>query len=243
MTIIPAGHALIGSPADEPGHRSEEGPQTMVIFKKPFAVGRSEITFGEWFACVAQGGCGAYRPGDYGWGTGQHPVINVSWNDAKAYVEWLSRKTGASYRLLSESEWEYVARGCKSDCASTAFWFGNAITPERANYDWRYAYEGSPKAQALRRTVEADSGEINPFGLTNVHGNVREWVEDCWNPTLTGIPTDGAARRSGDCSSRVFRGGSWADEPKDIRSAARNWDLAGDRRAEIGFRVARSFGP
>ena len=243
MAVVPAGSGMIGSPADEPGRTPSEGPLVKVSFAQPFAVSRSEITFDEWFACVAEGGCGAFRPGDYGWGAGRHPVINVSWNDAKAYVEWLSRKTGATYRLLSEAEWEYAARGCSDRCAQTAFWFGNAISPEQANYDWRYSYEGSPKAQTLRKTVDATSGNMNAFGLLNVHGNVREWVEDCWNQTLAGLPSDGTARHSGDCQSRVVRGGSWADEPKELRSAARNWDVVGDRRAEIGFRVARTLSP
>ena len=163
MAVVPAGRALIGSPNDEPGHTSDEAPQREVVFKHSFAVGRTEVTFEEWFACVAEGGCRAYRPGDYGWGAGTRPVINVSWTDATAYSEWLSRKTGASYRLLSEAEWEYAARGRKSARPSTAFWFGNAIAPEQANYDWRYSYEGSPKAQALRQTIAADSGAANHF--------------------------------------------------------------------------------
>lgn len=243
MAVVPAGAGMIGSPADEPGRTPSEGPLTKVAFAQPFAVSRTEITFDEWFACVAEGGCGAFRPGDYGWGTGHRPVINVSWNDAKAYVDWLSRKTGATYRLLSESEWEYAARGCAERCGQTAFWFGNSITPDQANYDWRYSYEGSPKAQALRKTVDATTGSMNAFGLLNVHGNVREWVEDCWNETLAGLPADGTPRHSGDCRTRVVRGGSWADDPKDIRSAARTWDTANDRRAEIGFRVARTLSP
>lgn len=243
MAVVPAGSGMIGSPGDEPGRTPSEGPLVKVNFAQAFAVSRSEITFDEWFACVAEGGCGAFRPGDYGWGAGRRPVINVSWNDAKTYLEWLSRKTGATYRLLSEAEWEYAARGCAERCAQTAFWFGNSISPEQANYDWRYSYDGSPKAQALRKTVDATTGNMNAFGLLNVHGNVREWVEDCWNQTLAGLPSDGTARHSGDCQSRVVRGGSWADEPKELRSAARNWDTVGDRRAEIGFRVARTLSP
>jgi len=242
MAVVPAGHSMIGSPPDEPGRGADEGPQQSIDIREPFAVSRSEVTFEEWFACVAEGGCNAYRPGDYDWGTGTRPVINVSWQDAKAYVMWLARKTGAPYRLPAEAEWEYAARGCKTNCASLAFWFGNGITPDQANYDWRFSYEGSPKAQALRRTMPADTGIPNPFGLVHVNGNVREWVEDCWNQSLAGIASNGAARETGDCSARVVRGGSWSDPPNDLRTAKRGWEVVGERRAEIGFRVARSLG-
>ena len=242
MAVIPAAHAFIGSPTSELNHDASEEPQQEIVFRDPFAAGRSEVSFDEWLACVAEGGCNAYRPGDYGWGRDRKPVILVSWNDAKAYVEWLSRKTGARYRLLSEAEWEYAARGCASKaCSQMAFWFGDDITPDRANYDWRFSYGGSPKAQALRHTVAVDAGDANPFGLLNVHGNVSEWVEDCWNKSLAGLPADGGARTTGDCNSRVLRGGSWADEPKDVRSARRSWEVVGERRAQIGFRVARSL--
>ncbi|HEY6259816.1 MAG TPA: formylglycine-generating enzyme family protein [Xanthobacteraceae bacterium] len=240
MVTMPAGSFTMGSPASEPQRGADEGPQQEVVIARPFAVGRSEVSFEEWFACVAEGGCNAYRPGDYGWGTGKRPVINVSWTDAKAYVKWLSEKTGATYRLLSESEREYVTRGCTSPaCPSTPFWFGNDISPARANYDWRYSYAGSAKAQPRRQTVTTDASQANPFGLLHVHGNVREWVEDCWNPSLAGLPKDGAPRTSGDCSSHVVRGGAWSDEPRDLRSAKRSWEVVGERRAEIGFRVAR----
>jgi formylglycine-generating enzyme required for sulfatase activity len=103
------------------------------------------------------------------------------------------------------------------------------------------SYGRSPRAQALRHTVAVDAGDANPFGLFNVHGNVSEWVEDCWNESLAGLPKDGGARTTGDCTSRVLRGGSWADEPKDVRSAKRSWEVVGERRAQIGFRVARSL--
>jgi formylglycine-generating enzyme required for sulfatase activity/uncharacterized caspase-like protein len=242
MTTMPAGSFTMGSPAGEPQRSSDEGPQQQIVLRRPFAVGRSEVSFEEWSACVAEGGCNAYRPGDYGWGMGKRPVINVSWADAKAYVKWLSEKTGAPYRLLSESEREYVTRGCTSPaCPSTPFWFGKEISPARANYDWRYSYDGSAKAQPQRRTVATDASEANPFGLLHVHGNVREWVEDCWNPSLAGLPNDGAPRLTGDCSSHVVRGGAWSDEPKDLRSAKRSWEVVGERRAEIGFRVARTL--
>jgi formylglycine-generating enzyme required for sulfatase activity len=242
MVTAPAGTFVMGSPASEPAREADEGPQQQVVLGRMFAVGRSAVTFDEWNACVAEGGCNAYRPGDYGWGGGTRPVINVSWNDAQAYVKWLSAKTGAPYRLLSEAEREYVTRGCTSPaCPSTPFWFGAEISPDRANYDWRRSYNGSAKAQAARRTVATDASEPNPFGLFQVHGNVREWVEDCWNANLSGVPRDGTARTTGDCASHVVRGGSWADEPKDLRSAKRSWEVTTERRAEIGFRVARTL--
>jgi formylglycine-generating enzyme required for sulfatase activity/uncharacterized caspase-like protein len=242
MITMPAGSFTMGSPASELQRGSDEGPQQEVVIRRAFAVGRSQVSFEEWLACVAEGGCNAYRPGDYGWGFGKRPVINVSWTDAKAYVKWLSEKTGAPYRLLSESEREYVTRGCTSPaCPSTPFWFGKEISPARANYDWHYSYDGSAKAQPPRRTVATDASEANPFGLLHVHGNVWEWVEDCWNASLAGLPNDGAPRITGDCNSRVIRGGAWSDEPKDLRSAKRSWEVIGERRAEIGFRVARTL--
>jgi len=243
MAVVPRGSNLIGSPPEEIGRSSNEGPQQPVNFHLPLAVARSEISFEEYLACIAEGGCTPDRPGDYGWGYDKQPAMNLSWNDANRYVAWLSQKTKARYRLLSESEWEYAARGCAKVCDSMPFWFGNQISKDRANYDWRYAYLGSPKAQARRKTVPVDSGEANPFGLLNVHGNVREWVEDCWNESLAGLPRDGAARTSGDCNRRVVRGGSWNDEPKNLRSAARYGEVPTQRQAEIGFRVARELVP
>jgi len=242
MVTTPPGSFFMGSPAGEPGRQTNEGPQQQIVFAQKFAVGLSTVSFDEWNACVAEDGCNAYRPGDYGWGRGKRPVINVSWEDARAYVKWLSQKTGAHYRLLSEAEHEYATRGCTSPtCPSTPFWFGAQISPDRANYDWRYSYNGSPKADPPRRTVATDASVPNPFGLLQVHGNVREWVEDCWNEALTGIPRDGAARITGDCTTHVVRNGSWKDEPKDLRSAKRSWELANERQAEIGFRVARAL--
>jgi formylglycine-generating enzyme required for sulfatase activity len=243
MVTLPPGTFVMGSPATEPGHQANEGPQNQIEFAGAFAVGRQAVTFDEWNACVADGGCNGYRPADFGWGGGKQPVINVSWNDAQAYVAWLSKKTGAPYRLLSEAEREYATRACTStDCPSTPFWFGAEISPDRANYDWRRSYNGGAKApQAALRTVASDASEPNPFGLLQVHGNVREWVADCWNPSLSGQPPDGAARVKGDCKGRVLRGGSWKDEPRDLRSAKRTWEMADERQPEIGFRVARTL--
>jgi formylglycine-generating enzyme required for sulfatase activity len=240
MVAMPVGSFTMGSPANELRREAYEGPQRQIVIRQMFAVGRSEVSFDEWLACVADGGCNAYRPGDHGWGLGKRPVINVSWTDAKAYVKWLSQKTGAPYRLLSESEREYVTRGCTTpSCPSTPFWFGQEISPKRANYDWQSSYNGSARAAPQKRTVATDASEANPFGLLHVHGNVWEWVEDCWNRSLADVPNDGTPRITGDCSVRVIRGGAWSEEPQDLRSAKRSYELVGERTEKIGFRVAR----
>lgn len=242
MVVVPAGTAIIGSPSDEAQREPGEGPRQRIRIAKPFAVGTTAVSFAEWDACVAEGGCRHFIPTDMGWGRGDLPVIFVSWDDAKAYVKWLSDKTEQHYRLLSEAEWEYVARACRAAaCQDSTYWFGNAITPERANYDWRYSYSGSPKAQALRRTTPVGHFQSNPFGVHDITGNVDQWVEDCWNPNLADLPTDGSAQARGDCTSHVLRGGSWSDEPKDLRSAARKWDIATSCKPQYGFRVARDL--
>ena len=214
-----------------------------VELAKPFAVGRAAVTFDEWDACLAEGGCGNWRPGDYGFGRGGRPVIFVSWNDAQGYVDWLKRKTGQPYRLLSEAEWEYAARGCADlKCPYAPFWFG-AITPEAAVYDWRYSYQGSPKSAAALKTAPADGGKPNPFGLYNILGNVRQWTADCWNATPSSAPSNGAPVTSGDCTARATRGGSWDDKPAELRAAARSWESADERSPYVGFRVARPLAP
>jgi formylglycine-generating enzyme required for sulfatase activity len=243
MVVVPRGAALIGSPAHEAARMSQEPTPSEAVIPAPFAVGRYDVTFNEWDACVAEGGCSAWRPGDFNWGRGNQPVIFVSWKDAEAYVDWLAKKTGKPYRLLSETEWEYAARGCVTTaCPNQPFWFG-AIKPEIANYDSRYAYEGSPKGLARRRAVPVDQGAPNPFGLYNMLGNVRQWVEDCWSAAPGPPPPGGAARLDGDCSDRVTRGGSYDDKPQDLRAAARSWETIDARSQKIGFRIARAMDP
>ncbi len=244
MVVVPRGAATLGSPAGEPGRQSNELAPHGVTIGAPFAVGRYAVTFDEWDACVADGGCNGYKPDDNGFGRGKHPVIFVSWNDANAYVKWLKSKTGAPYRLLSEAEWEYAARGCTTaECPNTPFWFGD-ISPELANYDSRYSYEGSTKADRALETVPVDQGKPNPFGLINMLGNVQQWVEDCWNAQLDSVPADGSPVLTGDCSDRVIRGGSYSDKPDALRAASRAWDAADDRESpNVGFRVGRSLTP
>ena len=228
----------MGSPANEAGRFGDEGPQRAVAIGRAFGVGKYEVTFSEWDACVAGGGCNGYRPNDQGWGRGRQPVINVSWDDAKAYVAWLSRRTGQAYRLLSESEWEYVARAG----TTTPFHFGATITAQQANYDATRAYGNGPTGIYRQRTVAVGEFPANAFGIHDMHGNVWEWVEDCGHGDYTGGPTDGTAWvTTCTAASRVLRGGSWDLSPGFVRSAYRGRYSSGLRNVVIGFRVARTL--
>ena len=217
MVVVPSGSFTMGSPNNEEGRYDNEGPRHRVNIGYPLAVGVYEVTFSEWEACVADGGCGGYRPSDIGWGRGNRPVINVSWEDAQSYVRWLSQKTGHSYGLLSESEWEYVARAG----TTTPFHFGRTISTGQANYDGDYTYGSGRKGVYRGKTVSVGSFSPNAWGVHDMHGNVWEWVEDCWNDSYVGAPTDGSAWGSGDCVKRVLRGGSWFNGPRVLRSANR----------------------
>jgi formylglycine-generating enzyme required for sulfatase activity len=194
------------------------------------------VTFAEWDACVREGGC-SYRPNDQGWGRGDRPVINVSWDDAQQYIQWLSRKTGHEYRLPSEAEWEYAARAG----TATPFHFGRTISPSQANYDGNYTYGSGPKGVYRQQTVAVGSFPANAFGLHDVHGNVWERVEDCYNGSYAGAPTDGSAWTFGDCTRRVLRGGSWINSPGGVRSAYRGRDGSGFRKNKSGYRLAKTL--
>ncbi len=234
MVVVPAGSFTMGSPSSEAGRDGDEGPQRRVDIPSPFAVGMYEVTFAEWDACVSGEGCDGHHPDDEGWGRGGRPVIHVSWDDAQAYASWLSRETGEDYRLLSEAEWEYVARAG----TATRYWWGNGIGSNRANC--------ASCGAGYANTVPVGSFSANAFGLHDVHGNVYEWVEDCWHDSYVGAPRDGTAwfgGRGGDCSYRVLRGGSWSNNPRYLRSANRGRDGSGDRDDNDGFRVARKFTP
>jgi formylglycine-generating enzyme required for sulfatase activity len=225
MIVLPAGEFLMGSPESDSEAFSDEKPLHRVQIGYRLAVGRNPVTFEEWDAYVADDGAERY-PDDQGWGRGRRPVINVSWNDAKQYVAWLSRKTGRVYRLLSEAEWEYVARAG----TTTSRWWGNDITLPNANYDYTNA-----------KTTEVGSYPENPFKLYDILGNVWEWVEDCWNRDYHGAPEDGAVWITEDRGQRVLRGGAWDSSPKFVRSAYRNKNSADVRNNYFGLRVARTF--
>jgi formylglycine-generating enzyme required for sulfatase activity len=236
MVVVPAGSFMMGANSDQHG-RAEEDPQHNVTINRPFAVGKFAVTFAEWDTCVADGGCGGYKPSDQGWGRGDRPVIRVGWDDAKAYAAWLSKKTGKSYRLLSDAEREYVARAG----TTTPFWWGTTIGTDQANYAGIYTYEGGRKGEFRGKTVQVKSFQTNPWGLYQVHGNVWEWCEDVWHDNYNDAPTDGGAwSKDGDNSRRVLRGGSWFDYPGWLRAASRRGDQPVIRYSNVGFRLART---
>ena len=203
MVTVPAGTFIMGSPASEDDRQEDEGPRHVVTIEAPFAVGVYEVTFDEWEACRRGGGCPGDQPDDRYWGRGRRPVIDVNWNDAQAYVSWLSAQTGQRYRLLSEAEWEYVARSG----AETARYWG-----ESESGQCRYANGDDDDVSCTdgyEYTAPVGSFAPNAFGLYDVLGNVYEWTQDCSNGSYAGAPTNGSAWQSGDCGRRVLRGGSW----------------------------------
>jgi formylglycine-generating enzyme required for sulfatase activity len=228
MVVVPEGCYIMGS-----HENNDEKPVHQVTIAKPFAVSKFAVTFADWDACVAAGGC-KHKPEDQGWGRKTRPVINVSWNDAtKEYLPWLSRKTGKTYRLLTEAEWEYAARAG----TTTAYAWGDEVGRANANCigcdrQWGMSWHTEP----------VGSFRPNAFGLYDMHGNVWQWVEDCYHDTYQGAPTDGAAWVTcTDAGRRVARGGSWHDNAQLLRSAARSGWEADNRIYLMGFRLARSL--
>ena len=236
MVVIPSGTFRMGDIAG--GDIDDERPIHNVTIPNNFAVGRYEVTFAEWDACFADGGCGGYRPDDEGWGRGSMPAINVSWNDAQAYINWLSGKTGHTYRLLSEAEWEYAARAG----TPTINPWGNTASHDQMNYGADECCSGFAQGKdQWVNTSPVGSFDPNDFGLYDMIGNVWEWTQDCWNDSYTGAPSNGTAWADGDCNRRILRGGSWFGFPEVSRSADRNRYTVGRRDFSYGFRVARTL--
>jgi formylglycine-generating enzyme required for sulfatase activity len=223
MVIVPAGAFDMGSSTEY------ENPAHRVTIAKPFAIGRYEVTFDEWDRCVEEKGCKA-QPDDREWGRGDRPVINMSWLDAKAFVAWLSQKTGQTYRLPSEAEWEYAARAG----TNTPFWWGRDVGSRQANC--RECGTGSGQ-----QTSPVGSYKPNSFGLYDTAGNAAEWVEDCWNDSYRGAPKDGSAWSTGQCRLRVLRGGAYDSQAKAVRSTARFRYDTDVRYSANGFRVVREL--
>ena len=207
-----------------------EHPVHAVTISRPFALSKYEVTFDEydWFAAAT----GRSRPEDEGLGRGRRPVMNVSWDDAQAYVSWLSSETGVLYRLPTEAEWKYAARAG----TTTAYSWGNEIGSNRANCD------GCGSRWDDEMTAPVGSFGANAWGLHDMHGNVMEWVEDCPHESYAGAPADGSAWTAGGrCGARVMRDGSFFNVPWRIRAANRFWIPAGTRLSTYGFRVARTL--
>ena len=224
MVVIRPGSFDMGS-----GAFDMEKPVHRVTIAKPFAIGRREVTFDEWDRCVTAGVC-KYRPDDRGWGRGERPVINVSWDDAQVFVRWLSERTGRKYRLPSEAEWEYAARAG----TSTSYWWGRDVGGRHANC--RDCGSGT-----TLQTVPAGTFDANPFGLYDTAGNAAEWVEDCWNENYRGAPQDGSAWLTGQCRQRVLRGGSFDSQSRYLRSMSRFRYDVDVRYYANGFRVVREM--
>ena len=257
LVVVPAGTFLMGSPSYEMGRNENEGPVHRVTIDQAFAVGVYEVTVGEYGRFVEttgyEGGSGCHVWTGEKWEeesgrtwrdpgfrqTERDPVVCVSWQDAQAYAEWLSRQTGKAYRLLSEAEWEYVARAG----TTTARYWG-----EREAGQCRYANgagsrfnRGITCDDGYTRTAPVGSYAANEFGLYDMLGNVLEWVQDCWHESCAGAPSDGRAWESEGCSHRVWRSSAWINRPKGVRSARRLRGTTGHQGSDGGFRIARSL--
>ena len=226
MVLIPGGSFQMG---DLSGEGDDDEKPVHRVTVPAFRLGKHEVTFAQWDACVADGGCWGYRPDDEGWGRGNRPVMNVSWDDAQSFIRWLNGKTGGGYRLPAESEWEYAARAG----TSTKYHVGNSISSGQANFD----------ESGHGKTVPVGSYSANGWGLHDMHGNVYELVQDCWNDSYRGAPGDGSAWESGNCTRRVGRGGSWDGTARYLRSANRYWRPRSNRDSSQGFRLARDASP
>ena len=221
MVVIPAGTFRMGCVT---GRQCEDWETPVREVRVPsFEISRNEVTFAQWDVCVEYGAC-RWVP-DEGWGRDDRPVIGITWHDAQAYVSWLRRATGGAYRLPTEAEWEFAARAG----AETRTIWGNSVRRDQANWDGD-------------RTRPVGSFAPNGFGLNDMFGNVGEWVEDCWHDSFRGAPSDGSAWVDSECSSRVWRGGSWASrEARNLRAANR-WGRGPDRSyVYVGFRIARTL--
>lgn len=269
MIVVPAGRFTIGSPASEPGRGADEGPQTEIEISSPLAVSRHEVTRGQYEAFVRatrraiSGNCitdrrksGDWKPDpptnfrDPGYTqTDKHPVACVTWDDAKAYAGWLNSKTGATYRLLSEAEWEYLARAG----STTAYPWGEKaaggcafMNGTDATFRKKYSHLPYVKSEleacsdGVLNTAPVGSYRPNAFGIHDMIGNVGEWVEDCSAASYEGIDTK-ATPRTGDCAKHVVRGGSWGTIARQLRSAERLNYAPTDADDSIGIRVAREL--
>jgi formylglycine-generating enzyme required for sulfatase activity len=238
LAVINAGRFAMGAGSEGLEQQVSVTSTQAVEIAAPFAIGRHEITFDEWSQCVGDGGC-TNQPADENWGRGRRPVINVSFNDiTQQYLPWLSRKTGFTYRLPTEAEWEFAARGGAAAAAGQAYSFGNdgALLCQYGNSS-ELGGTGGTCSDGFANTAPAGSLKANVLGLFDMHGNVWEWMADCWQPQYSAK----AAKPTETCATRVLRGGSWASNAAALRSAARGWESQDKSKNSIGFRVARAL--
>ena len=242
MVVLPTGSFQMGSPATEIGRFRNEEPVHTVTISKRIAMGRYEVTFAE-YDRFADADSSRSRPADQGWGRGSQPVINVSQEDAQAYATWLSAQTGQRYRLPSESEWEYAARAG----TRTRYSWGDGINCGQARYGRRAGGDGGDGGECSKSqdgTSPVGSFAANAFGLFDMHGNVGEWMKDCYHSNYQGAPTDGSAWTNRCVStSVVVRGSSWVSSPRILRAAFRNWFAPSDRSIYNGFRLVQDLNP
>jgi len=239
MKNIRGGSFMMGSPSNEKGRFSDEKQHQVHV--NDFWIGKTEVTFAQWDACVAGGGCQSNKhPSDEGWGRGNRPVINVSWHDANEYTRWLSQKTGKQYRLPTEAEWEYAARSG----TRTAFSFGNSYkqlcqyanhADQSVDYSWR---NKQCKDGVGKETAPVGRYKANKNGLKDMHGNVLEWVCSAYDEYYGG--SERQCAKKNDSRSRVLRGGSWDSGPRFLRSALRFNAAAAYRLNYVGFRISRT---
>ncbi|HKJ17208.1 MAG TPA: SUMF1/EgtB/PvdO family nonheme iron enzyme [Xanthomonadales bacterium] len=241
LVVIPAGRFEQGSADDAAESLAAEKPARVVNIPRMIAVGIHEVTMDQWDACFTDGGC-SRQPGDNGWGRGNRPVIMVSWSDTQEYLQWISDKTGKSYRLPSESEWEYFARAGEQSpwlggSASALCQYAN-VAGDESGFEWRHS-----ECSDIVPVGTAPVGSLRPnaFGIHDVIGNVAEWTADCMNLTYLDAPLDGSAWGRGICSSHMTRGGSWLTGSKEIRLPSRFNLRNGDRNDFTGFRVVREI--
>ena len=237
MVVVPKGSFIMGTPASEPQREDGEDAQHKVTLSQPFAVGRFTVSFDEWDACLADGGCDGFKGTEFGFGRGRLPAAGITFAAAKSYLTWLSKKVGRTYRLPSESEREYFTRAG----TTTPFWFGSAISGKHANYGAVTSYNNADDYNLPHDNgpVPVDSYAANKFGLYQVHGNAEEWTTDCYNKRYTqDAPANGSPWLEGNCAKRMVRGGGWQAAPYKIRSGYRN---NADEASGMSFRVVRTL--
>ncbi len=270
MIVVPAGTFTMGSPPDEPGRRDDEGPQVKVLIARPFAVGQYEVTRQQYEAFLrdtnhlVSGNCMTDRRKPGSWAldaqtnlrdpgfpqSEDHPAACVNWNDAKAFIAWLNAKAGGGYRLLTEAEWEYVARAGSAtaypwgsdidDGCAHMNGFDQVIRDKKGDLYKGEAISFANCSDGYSNTSPVGSYAANGFGIYDLIGNLGEWVEDCSTPSYVSMRSDGTAE-GGDCSKRMVRGGSWGTQPRQLRSAERIQYSPTDMDNSIGIRVAKSL--